>query len=112
MRIEVRGHGFEIERELSGYAERRLLFALTRFSRRIEVIRARLSDMNGPRGGVDKECRLAAVVAPVGEILVVERDADMRAAIDLGADRLARAVARKVGRRRSRPRVPARNAGS
>lgn len=111
MRIEVRGRGFEVTSALSRYTERRLLFALARFSSRITVIRAHLHDVNGPRGGVDKQCQLAAVVAAVGEVRILEAGENIHAAIERAADRLARTVAREMARRRERPRLARRLVG-
>jgi ribosomal subunit interface protein len=100
MRIEVRGRGLEVGPALSSYAERRALFAFGRFSPRIEGVSVRLSDTNGPRGGIDKECRLTARLRPSGALCVAEQDADMYAAIDRASERMARAVARELARRR------------
>lgn len=100
MQIDVRGRGFEVRPALGAYAERRALFAVGRFSPRIERLSIRLADANGPRGGVDKECQLEARLRPAGELRVAERDTDMHAAIDRATERLGRAVAREIARRR------------
>ncbi len=105
MRIDVRGRGCEVSLALSSYAKRRALFAIGRFSPRIEGVSVLLSDANGPRGGVDKECRLVARLRPSGGLRVAERDADMYAAIDRATERLARAVAREIARRREPRRL-------
>jgi ribosome-associated translation inhibitor RaiA len=104
MRIEVRNTERE-EEGLGGYAARRTLFAVSRFSPRIDLVAVRLADTNGPRGGVDKECRIVVRLRPHGRLRVIERDASMHAAIARAADRLARAVAREIARRRE-PRHP------
>lgn len=99
MRVEVRGRGVSASTALREHAGRRLRFALGRFGARVARVSARLADVNGPRGGVDKECRLAARLQPAGELVVSERDADLYAAIDRAASRLGRAVSRELGRR-------------
>jgi len=100
MRIEVRGRGFEVGADLGGYAERRALLAMSRFASRIETLSLRLADTNGPRGGVDKECQIVARLRPSGALRVAEQDADIYAAIARASERLARAVARELARRR------------
>lgn len=104
MRIDVRSTERGQE-GLGGYAERRARFAVSRFSPRIDWVAVRLADINGPRGGVDKECRIVVRLRPHGRVRVIERDASMHAAIARAADRLGRAVAREMARRRE-PRRP------
>jgi ribosomal subunit interface protein len=100
MRIDVRGRGCEVSLALGAYAERRALFAMGRFSPRIERVSVTLSDANGPRGGVDKECQIVARLRPSGGLRVEEQDVDVYVAIDRATERLARAVAREIARRR------------
>ena len=100
MRIHVRSRGFELTNALRAYAERRLLFGLGRFGRRLQSVMLRMDDVNGPRGGADKRCQIVARLAPWGDVRVEELDGDLYAAIDRAADRLDRAVAREMERRR------------
>lgn len=86
----------------------RLRFALGRFTRKIARVHATLEDMNGPRGGADKRCRLRLVMTSGGEPLVVEGvDQEISVAIDLAANRLSRTVARRLSRRVRALRNPA-----
>lgn len=106
MRIHVRSRGFELTDALRGYAERRLLFALGRFGRKVLAVTMRLDDLNGPRGGSDKRCQIIAQLSPRGDVRVEELDGDLYAAISRGAERLDRAVARETKRRRELRRYP------
>ena len=45
---------------LREYVVRRLSFVLRRFSHRIRRLTVRLADVNGPRGGLDSRCSIAA----------------------------------------------------
>ena len=100
MRIHVRSRRFELTDALRAHAERRLLFALGRFGRRVQSVMLRMDDVNGPRGGADQRCQIVARLAPWGDVRVEELDGDLYAAIDRAADRLDRAVAREAERRR------------
>lgn len=92
---------------LRTYAERRLLFALGRFSRQVEAVRLLLDDVNGPRGGVDKRCQVVVQLAPWGEVRVEQSDRSLHAVIDLAADRVRHALSRERERRRQMSLVPA-----
>jgi ribosome-associated translation inhibitor RaiA len=106
LRIHVRSRGLELPDELRTHAERRLLFALGRFGRRVQSVMLRIDDVNGPRGGADKRCHILARLVPWGDVRVEELDRDLCAAIDRAADRLDRAVAREIERRRDMRLLP------
>jgi hypothetical protein len=100
MRIEVRGRKLDDPIGLQRHAERRLRFALGRFAAAVGRVTVRVDDVNGPRGGVDKRCRLVVALAPRGEVIIEDEDADVRALLDRSAERAGRAVERRLGRRR------------
>lgn len=101
MTLTVRGS--ELARdELHEFATRRLGFVLGRFGSRVTGVRVSVSDENGPRGGVDKKCRIE-VRGPRNLAVVIEDSAaDERAAIARAADRAGRTFARALERRRAR----------
>ncbi|MBX6313964.1 MAG: HPF/RaiA family ribosome-associated protein, partial [Isosphaeraceae bacterium] len=92
MQLEMRGVNFELDDALKGHLERRLRFALGRFMRRIDRVIVRLSDINGPRGGVDKRCLILVTLVPRGEVVVEGSDHDPFALVARAADRIGRAV--------------------
>ena len=102
MKIELRIRGVEDVAELREHVERRMQFALGRFAPEVAHVTVRLSDENGPRGGVDKRCHLTVRGPRLSTVVIDERSAVVEAAIDLAADRAGRAVARLLDRRRHR----------
>jgi hypothetical protein len=60
--IEVRSKSNSIEREVRRFAERRVSFALDRL-RNLRRIAISIEDVNGPKGGADKRCRIVAEFA-------------------------------------------------
>lgn len=83
---------------IDSHAQRRLTFALGRFSSRIKQVRVRLADINGPRGGIDKRCAIECNLGKNGTVLIEETDADLYAAIDRASNRVKVAVRRKLDR--------------
>jgi ribosome-associated translation inhibitor RaiA len=108
MRLEIRRRGVEVTEELRDHLKERLRLALGRFARRMTSVRVYLRDVNGPRGGVDKTCRIVVELPPRGRVIVTGTDADIRAAITGTASRAGFAVKRHVKRRRARRRPPRR----
>jgi ribosome-associated translation inhibitor RaiA len=88
---------------LAELIHRRFTFSLGRFDGRVQSVTVRITDVNGPRGGVDKQCRVTARLRGGARAIVLEDiDADAAVAIDRVADRTARALARALEASRDR----------
>lgn len=98
--------------DLPEHIERRLRFALARFGNRVERVVVFLQDRNGPKGGIDKVCRILAKVQGCGSVMAAVADADWTAAVDRATTRIGHTVARQIDRIRDRngrsPRAAAR----
>lgn len=86
--------------EIREYAERRVCFALDRF-RDVKRVVVSLDDLNGPKGGFDKFCRIVADFG-FASVVVEEVQMDWHAAIARATHRLAQKVAREL-KRANRP---------
>lgn len=106
MRIHVVGRTVEIDDGLHGFVEHRILLALGRLSPGIHCAIVRLYDLNGPRGGMDKKCRIEVRLRSRNSLVVEHTDSNLFAAISRAADRAGRAVVqakeRSSGHRRER----------
>ena len=100
MDLDIRGVNYELGDELEQYVERRLRFALWRLAGRIGRVTVRLSDINGPRGGIDKRCQIVVALVPRGLVMVEGSGHDAFALIADTAKRAGRAVRRERERRR------------
>lgn len=95
MRLEIRSAPFSLTPALEARVRRRMRFALCRFQTGIRQVTVRLCDLNGPRGGVDKQCRIEAALRRGQTVQVEDVDADLYAAIDRAAGRLGRLIAHR-----------------
>jgi ribosome-associated translation inhibitor RaiA len=100
MRLYIRAKNILHSEEWHDYLQSRLAFALARFDCRIRDITASLTDLNGPKGGVDKQCRLVVRMRPRGKVTIEQSASDFVAAIALAANRVGYAVSRALKRRR------------
>ena len=73
-------------------------FGLTRQSDRILRVVVRLGDENGPRGGVDKFCRIQVHLLDSPVAVIEEIGPDLYAVIDRAADRVSRVVVKRLDR--------------
>jgi putative sigma-54 modulation protein len=98
MQFEIHAKDIPISQQLRVHIERRLCFALERFAMRIGTVRVSVGDLNGPRGGVDKRCRVAIVLMPSTTIVMEDRDSNIYVAIDRVADKAGRYIGRRLKR--------------
>ncbi len=105
MQVYVRSTDPEVDEAVRAHIARRLQFSLGRFSDSIGRVNVRVVDINGPRGGEDKACRIEVRLRPNGTVFVQDTDAVVLSALDRAADRTARAVARAPRRNISRRRA-------
>jgi len=82
----------------------RLQFVLRRIQWLVPRATVRLSDVNGPRGGVDKRCQVELDTDGNGKVVITAVSRDWRSAIDSALSRAARALLRIWQRGRSHPR--------
>jgi len=98
MRILIRKTA-ALPRSLARLARHRLEFALGRFGTQVRSLTVRMTDLNGPRGGVDKHCLVAIrLTSPPRLIVIQDTDVEAEVAIARVAERAARVVARAVHR--------------
>ena len=75
--------------DLRDLTERRVRFVLRRLGWLVPRAEVQMSDVNGPRGGVDKRCQVELRTAGAGSVVVASVASDWRTALD---DALARAA--------------------
>lgn len=102
MKFEIHRHGFAMEPAVQDHIERRLRLVLGRFGPRIGRVTVHLADINGPRGGLDKRCRIIARLRGGGRVIVEDTNAELTAAVHGASDRLGQSVRRQLERRRDR----------
>ncbi len=82
------------------HIDRCLQFAFDRFGSHIRTIDISLTDVNGPRGGDDLQCRMKVVLQGKREIVLEGKGVSVEAIVAETADRAALAVSRRINRLR------------
>jgi len=80
--------------------ERNLQFAFDRFSSHIRTVDVSFSDVNGPKGGDDLQCRMKIVLHGKGELMVEGKGVSLEAVAAETVDRATLAVSRRIERLR------------
>lgn len=98
MQFEMHAHGLELDDDLRSHVERRLRFALARFGERVRDVSVLLTDVNGPKGGYDLQCKVLAELATGEDVVIRELHHDPFAGVSRAAERVSHAVARRLDR--------------
>lgn len=77
---------------------------LGKFAPTVQRISVRLADVNGPRGGVDRQCRIKVVLRGLPSVMVEHQDASQPAAIRRSVGAVERSVRKAVQSRRTKLR--------
>jgi len=80
------------------YGRQRIMGALRKRVDRISKIQMTLSDVNGPKGGVDKRCLIVLKLKGQADIIVEALHEQVHGAIDNAVNRVQTALHRRVNR--------------
>jgi len=110
----VRVDGVELGDESRAEIRRKLGVRLGKFGSPIERVSVRVKDINGPRGGVDKACRIKVVLSGLPSVVFEHQEPVLDAAINGALAGIERAVRKTLGRTRTKPikAVRTRSAGT
>ncbi|MFZ2306207.1 MAG: HPF/RaiA family ribosome-associated protein [Rhodoferax sp.] len=76
----------------------RVRFALRRLNTWVPRARVQFSDVNGPRGGVDKRCQVELSTDAAGTVVIASLARDWRTALDRSLGRATRVLTRSLQR--------------
>jgi putative sigma-54 modulation protein len=111
MNVLIRLISLETSTTLSQFIEGTVRQRFARLSHEIDEVCVRVSDVNGPRGGLDKQCQVTVRGRAVASFHVEELGENSYASVDLAVTRAAHAVKRGLQRsRRSRKESSVRRA--
>lgn len=102
--VEVRTRGFTLTPSVYQHAVDHIAAKLAKHARAVSELTVRLEDINGPKRGRDKRCRVEVALGGRPPLIVEEIDQDAGAAMDQAGHRLERLVARALEQRWSKRR--------
>ncbi|MBM5572716.1 MULTISPECIES: HPF/RaiA family ribosome-associated protein [Deefgea] len=96
MKIEIISKNPELTHNLQTHIARQVEFGLSRLSSHIRKVSVRLSNIDGPHGGVVQRCQLVISLNQLPDVMVEDVASDLIFAINRTADRANRTVSRKI----------------
>lgn len=100
MNVQIHASDFTLTDGLREHISWRVAYATTHGRDVISRIVVHLSDINGPRGGVDKRCGVELRLKGLEPLIVEDVQADLYVAIDRAFERIERSMHRRLARRR------------
>ena len=99
MRFDITFRNLESSRKIINYIEHKISLTFSRSKHKIEEAKIILSDINGPKGGIDKQCQIILTLARSKPIVVSETQENFHQAIGRCFYRASQCLNRKLKRR-------------
>jgi putative sigma-54 modulation protein len=107
MKVLIRGVHVSLTQGLKDHVQAHLVDPILSFyDNEAAEIDVQLADMNGPKGGEDKECRVTLHIPGSAAVHVQEATDDLYKSVDLARDRLEKALKRELEKRRQQSGHP------
>ncbi len=85
--------------------ESRTRLAFDKFRNDVRAIVITVEDINGPRGGIDRVCKVLVKLRSRKELFVSDKNSSVSSVVSSAIDRVTRAVRKTVDRRTNRTRT-------
>ncbi|MFG0262227.1 MAG: HPF/RaiA family ribosome-associated protein [Novipirellula sp. JB048] len=102
MKLDISSNRIVIGNALRDYIEERLTLSFQRLERWVQKVSVGLDDINGPRGGVCKQCRVVVTLKGAEPVVVTEIGDNVRASLSRAIRRAAYALKRRVKAKQQR----------
>lgn len=100
MNVQIHASNFTLTDGLREHIAWRIAYATNHGRDTVSRVIVHLSDVNGPRGGLDKRCGVELRVKGAQSLVVEDVQADLYVAIDRAFERIGRSLHRRLARRR------------
>lgn len=100
MRLIVKSANLKLEQEHTNLIQNRVNCVFARTGNVIQSITVSLSDINGPKGGPDKQVKVKLKSDNLPVIMVVDKKSNWLAAVNSALSRVNNSFVRKVKRRK------------
>ena len=103
MSIDVNWSALDLDEESKNIVLCQLRYFLGRYHAATMRVRVRFSDVNGPKGGFDKQCVVFLKLRHIGEIIIKGEGVNYLEVFKASFERLVRSVRRELGKQRDKP---------
>jgi len=105
MKTHIHAKGFDLTDGIRSHIDKRIHLSLSRMQEHIISIEVHLADINGPKGGIDKQCKVLIHSKNITSITIRGTKDDLYEAIDHAINRASHSLVRKVSRMQKLSRI-------
>lgn len=105
--IDVQAQDFSLTEAIDSHIKQKLEPMIHHYGDRIIKISVHLSDVNGPKGGIDKHCHMHIDLQKMPTVVIEDSEENLYAAIDNCSHRAERAVRKTLERKQTLARKSA-----
>lgn len=106
MIVDIQSRPFSLTSPLRRYVRNKIQSSIEARTDAIQRIDVRLSDINGPHGGIDKRCHIHLVIPQQAAIVIKDTQENLYIAIDRAIARAREVLDRKLSRKRQLTQNP------
>lgn len=103
--IRIQGIDEDNELEQLKKIQKTFCLAFDRFENAIREIEVVFNDINGPKGGIDKSCRVQLRIFPRGILTAKSSGSSYLEAANLASDKIKALLLKRMSKKKSHPRV-------
>lgn len=105
MNIDIQANGLTLTSGLRQHIRQRFLSAFHSSQQHLRKISVRLIDVNGPRGGQDKRCRVHIGIIGGQDVVIENTDTHLHTAIEGATNRAQNSLFRRIDKRRAKKAI-------
>ncbi len=98
MNTQIHSNDITLNNTLHKFIQKQAKKSMTVCPDRVERLIVRLKDINGPKGGDDKECSVEIKIANSAPIIVTKRSTNIYTSIHQAMKRASRTTLRRIGK--------------
>ncbi len=103
MILEINNKQAGMNQEDFSQVKHLLRFTLSRFEGSVLKVTTRFFDVNGPKGGMDKRCRVVVKLSTSGQVVMTGEASNYIEALKNCLNRLVRTIRREINTKRTKP---------
>jgi len=100
MQLRIHSKNIELTHAIRQHIRERVTAALDQHATRVRQVAVTVSDINGPRGGIDQLCNVVVSLRGGKTLRHSRKGDDLYANVSLVADKVKRRVGREIGKLR------------
>jgi putative sigma-54 modulation protein len=99
MELTITDLKMELSTENLSHIQKKILSMFSKFCERVQVIKVTIDDVNGPKGGKDKQCRVVIYSKGIPDIVITDNQTSVMSAVNIALSRARLSFLKKVKRK-------------